>query len=449
MRQPSFLIPDIREMLVPEKKQELMEALQEFHPVDVAEVVVGLSEEEQASFFRLLDKDKQIAVFEELDQEEQAALLTSLTKEHSKELLNAMSADDRVDLLQELPDEIAQRLLESLTESERKLTERLLKYRPKTAGAIMTPEFASVNAHMSVQQALQVLRETAPNKEMIYYVYVTDDHARLIGILSLKDLVLARPEQLIQEICSGYVISVTADQHQEEVTRVIEKYDFLALPVVDEQGKLLGIVTVDDVMDVVKRESTEDIHKMAAIIPHEEEYFKIPIQGLINRRIGWLIAFLLLELVTSGVLRSYRSQLESTVALAFFIPLLLGTGGNAGTQSATLIIRGLATGELGTAQLLRILFREGTVGFLMGGILGILAAIRAYLMVPNFFLSVTIGITLIAILVLATIAGSIFPIILRKLKFDPAVAAGPFIATMIDATALFIYFEIAKAILHI
>ena len=449
MRQPSFLIPDIREMLIPEKKQELSEALLEFHPVDTAEIVVGLTEEEQVTFFRLLDKEQQIAVFEELDQEEQAALLSSLTKEHCRELLNEMSVDNRVDLLQDLPEEIAHRLLTCLSDSERKLTEKLLKYKPKTAGALMTTEFASVNAHMTAAQALQAVRDTALSKETIYYIYVTDDQSRLIGILSLRELVLAKPEQVIQDVASPYVISIAVDQDQEEVAGVMEKYDFIAVPVVDEEGKLLGIVTIDDVVDVIKHESTEDIHKMAAIMPHDEEYWKISHWAMVQKRIGWLVTFLLLEMITSSVLKHYHSAITAVVTLAFFIPTLIGTGGNCGTQSATLVIRGLATRELNVNELLKILWREGRVGFTLGVVLGSLAVLRCYWMSHDLLVSIAVGSAMVVTLVMASVVGSFFPILLHRLKLDPATAAGPFIATVTDVTALFIYFEIAKAILHL
>lgn len=449
MRRPSFLIPDIREMLVPEKQKELQEALEEFHPVDITEIVVGLTPEEQVSFFRLLAKDQQIAVFEELDQEEQSALLSNLTKEHCHELLNDMSTDNRVDLLQDLPEEIASRLLGCLSESERKLTEKLLKYKPNTAGAIMTTELASVRGHMTAEQSLQLIRDTALLKETIYYLYVTDDQNHLIGILSLRDLVVAKPEQLIQDVASPYVISVTVDQDQEEVAKVMEKYDFIAVPVVDEEGKLQGIITIDDVVDVMKKESTEDIHKMAAIIPHEEAYLDVSPWSMIQKRIGWLVVFLLLEMVTGTVLKNYQSSLDAVVALAFFIPLLIGTGGNAGTQSATLVIRGLATGELKVTHLMKIIGREGLIGLALGAVLGILAGLRSYWMAGDPLLAVAVSSAMVATLVMATVTGALFPVLLHRLKLDPAVAAGPFIASIVDVTALLIYFEIARAILHL
>jgi len=448
MRQPSFLIPDIRELLAPERREELIEALRDFHPADIAEILIGLEEEEQSLLFHLIDKEEQGVVFEEFDQGEQAVLLMSLSKEHSKELIKAMSADNRVDLLQDLPQEIAQRLLESLSESERRLTEKLLKFRPKTAGAIMTPEFASVLANLTSGEALQVLRKTARSKETIYYIYVTDEQRRLTGILSLRELVLAEPEQLIHEVASPNVISVTVDQDQEEVAHVMEKYDFIAVPVIDEEGKLQGIITIDDVVDVMREESTEDIQKMAAIIPHQEEYLKVSIRSMIRKRIVWLMVFLLLAMITTNILRSYQTTLDSLVMLAFFIPLLIGTGGNAGTQSATLIIRGLATGDLDPNQLFRILWRESLIGISLGAVLGIVAGIRCYWMSGSVLVASVVGFTMVATLIMATVTGAFFPIIAHRLKVDPAVAAGPFIATIVDVTALIIYFEIAKVILQ-
>ncbi len=449
MRQPSFLIPDIREMLVPEKQKELQEALEEFHPVDIAEIVVGLTPEEQVSFFRLLAKEQQIAVFEELDQEEQSVLLSSLTKEHCHELLNDMSTDNRVDLLQDLPEEIAGRLLGCLSESERKLTEKLLKYKPNTAGAIMTTELASVRGHMTAEQSLQLIRDTALLKETIYYLYVTDDQNHLIGILSLRDLVVAKPEQLIQDVASPYVISVTVDQDQEEVAKVMGKYDFIAVPVVDEEGKLQGIITIDDVVDVMRKESTEDIHKMAAIMPHEEEYLDVSPWSMVQKRIGWLVVFLFLEMITGNVLRNYQTTIDAVVVLVFFIPLLIGTGGNAGTQSATLIIRGLATGELKPNRIFKVIWKEGFVGLVMGLALGCLAGLRTYWISGDILIAGAVSCAMVVTLVMATITGSLFPILLYRLKLDPAVAAGPFIASIVDVTALLIYFEIARAILHL
>ena len=449
MKRQGFLTPEIRQLLKKRRIEEMKAALKDLHPVDIASILTNLKDEETIVVFRLLPQELALETFNELDEEEQSSILSLLGKNYAATVLNEMAPDERADLFEELPEEIIERFLPLMSPAERSDVEKLLKEKEHSAGSIMTTEYASLKPNLTIAEALKNIRQMAPNKETIYYLYVVDNEEKLVGVVSLKDLVLGEPSQKIVEIMHPEVISVKENQDQEEVAHLIAKYNFLAMPVVDKKNKLSGIVTVDDTIDIIKEENTEDIHKMAAMEAPEEEYFKSNFFTLARKRILWLIALLIAQTFTGNILKGYSHALEAMVALAYFIPLLIGTGGNAGTQSSATIIRGLATGEISLKHIFRVMRREIGLGLVLGAILGLFGFGRAVLTEGNVLLGLTVGIGLAATITVATITGAFLPLLLRRMRIDPAVAAGPFISTAIDLTGLIIYFQIAKFLLHI
>ncbi len=449
MRRQGLLTPEIMQLLEKKRVEEVKTILKDLHPVDIASILTNLDDEETVVVFRLLPRELALDSFNELDEEEQASLLSLLGKNYAATVLNEMAPDERADLFEELPEEIIERFLPLMSSEERSNVEKLLQEKHNSAGSIMTTEYASLKPNLTIAEALENIRRMAPKKETIYYLYVEDEEGKPIGVVSLKDLVLGEPAQKISEIMHPEVISVRENQDQEEVARLIAKYNFLAMPVVNQKGKLCGIVTVDDSMDIIKEENTEDIHKMAAIEAPEEEYFKSSFFTLARKRVLWLIGLLIAETFTSNILKGYSHALESLVALAFFIPMLIDTAGNAGTQSASIVIRGLATREFSFSHIFRILKREILIGLILGSVIGIFGMARAFWMQKNPLLSIVVGLALVITITLATISGALFPLLLRKIKLDPAVAAGPFITTVSDIAGLIIYFQIAKFLLHI
>ena len=449
MRHPSIMIPEIKELLKSNSREELNEAMQEMHPADTADALFNLETKEQVALISRIDKKQMLEVFNELDEYEQFELLDKLEKELSSYLLNEMSPDERADLLSSLPDDVANKFLNLMSETERKDVEKLLKYPANSAGSIMTTEYIALTPELRVSEASELIRQAAPKKETIYYSYVTDQENRLIGFVSLKDIFMAREDLPIKKIMHKRVIKAGAFQDQEEIAKAVHKYNLLALPVVDKDRKLVGIVTVDDILDVVKDENTEDFYKMAAMLAPEDAYFETGFFTLVRRRLVWLLILLIAVTFTGQILKNYTFALEAIVALAFFIPMLLDTAGNAGTQSSTIVIRGLATGEIGINQVFRVIRRELWMGLVLGGVLGLFGLLRAFFLDGNPFLGLTVGLALAGSIVMATVTGAFLPLLLKKFKIDPAVAAGPFITTIVDITGLIIYFEIAKILLHL
>lgn len=448
MKRQTLLTPTVRELLT-SNKEELRQTLKDLHPADIAEMMPDLKKDEQLQLFGLLEKDKAQQVFENLEEEEEAALLKHLEKEEVKQILTQMPPDEKADLFGKLPDNIVAKLFQLLSEEERLNLRKLLAYPEGSAGAIMTTEYVSFKPDLTASEAIKQIRKIAPRKETIYFTYITDDLGKLLGFVSLKDIVLARPDQRLKEVMHTNVISANLNQDQEEVAKTIHKYDLLAIPVVDNFNQLQGIVTVDDIMDVMEEENTEDIYKMASIERLDEKYFDASFSTLARKRIIWLTILLFTYTFSTSLLRHYSPTLEFVVALAYFIPMLTGSGGNAGTQTATLIIRGLAVGEIKFKQIFKVLKREIGMGLILGTFLGGLGYIRALTMEKNPTFSLIIGIALICTITTATLTGALLPLLLRKLKLDPAIAAGPFLTTIVDLTALIIYFEIAKLLLSL
>lgn len=415
---------------------------------DIAEAIEGLPEAMHALAFRLLSKQEAIEVYEHLDYSVQERLIEELRSQEVLDIVDKMSPDDRARLFDELPAKIVNRLLEQLSPNERQATSQLLGYEAGTAGRIMTPELISLKENFTVAETLERIRRLANASEMIYYLYVTDGARRLTGILSLRQLVTSQPEQKIGDVMNREPVFLYTDTDQEEVARLIQRYDFLAVPVVDRERRLVGIVTVDDVIDILQEETTEDIYTLGGGVQSGgDNYFQLDLISVARKRVVWLLVLLVTNTVTGTIIRSQEDILAKVVSLAAFIPLLTGTGGNVGAQSSTVVIRGMNTDEIRAMGPLQVIVREGLAGALLGGILGTIATVWAFLLQNNLEVAIAVGISLVAISILASVSGSALPFLFRILRLDPALMSAPFITTAVDVLGVLIYFSLARVIL--
>ena len=422
--------------------------LQPVQEVDAAEAIGSLPRTLQALAFRLLPKDEAIAVYEYLPVDVQQSLLERLRSGEVLELVEQMSPDDRVRLFDELPAKVVRRLQAELSPAERRVTAQLLGYEAETAGRLMTTEFIDLKEFHSVGQALEIVRRRARDTETIYALYVTDASRHLTGILSLRDLVVADPEARIGDVMTREVISVSTDTDQEEVARAIQRYDFLAIPVVDREQRLVGIVTVDDVIDVIEQEATRDLYAAGAVqASDEDDYFRSNLFTVARRRVVWLLVLLLANSGTSAVIAGQQSVLERLVLLAAFIPLLIGTGGNVGAQSSTVVIRGLSTQRIHQLGLGRAVAREALAGALLGLLLACVVFPWAWWMGGGLLVAAAVGVSLLAISTLAATAGAVLPLLFNRMGLDPALMSAPFITTAVDVLGVFIYLQTARGLL--
>ncbi|MBI4007957.1 MAG: magnesium transporter [Planctomycetes bacterium] len=441
--------PEIKELIEKKELKELSVFLRNLHPADTVDILRELEPADKVMAFRLLSKDKTAAIFSMFEIEEQEELLKHFAEHRVGEILSEMTPDDRTELLEELPASVVKQLLKLLPPQEREIANVLLNYPPSSAGRIMTPEYVDLKEDMAVSEALDHIRRTAPDKETIYTCYVIDKTRKLIGVASLKDIILAQPQQKTEEIMKEMVHYVKTTDDQEVVANMFQKYDLLSLPVVDSENRLVGIITVDDVLDVVQEEATEDFLKMGAVQLTEEEYLRTGFFRLAGKRIVWLVVLLILNFFTASVLQSYAALMSSLIALAFFIPMLTGAGGNTGSQAATLIIRSLATGNLSLRHWWRVLGREILMGVALGSILSLVAGGRVFFSVHDIGIAVVVGVSIIAVIVTGNLAGALLPLFFRLIKLDPAVVSAPLITSIVDVAGLFIYFEITRRLLHI
>lgn len=416
-------------------------------PVDIAEAIEGLPESSQLIAFRLLSKAEAIEVYEYLNTDVQQALIQEFKRQEVLDIVDKMSPDDRAKMFDELPAKVVRRLLSQLSPKERQATAILLGYGEDTAGRIMTPEYISLKENLTVSQTLERIRSLANASEVVYYLYVTDASRQLTGIVSLRDLVIAAPDTTLAEIMTRDVVFVHTDTDQEEVARTIQRYDILALPVVDSEERLVGVVTVDDVIDIIEREATEDIYALGGVQSDGDNYFQTNLVTVARRRVVWLFVLLLTNTVTGAIIRSQEALLQEAVILAAFIPLLTGTGGNVGAQSSTVVIRGLNTDEIQNMGAGKVVFREAAAGILLGLILGTMATIWAYFLQGSLAVAMSVGVSLVAIALLASVAGSALPFLFRSLGLDPALMSAPFITTAVDVLGVLIYFNVAHTIL--
>lgn len=419
-------------------------------PADIAEAIEGLPEAMRVIIFRLLSKNEAIDVYEHLDTGIQQDLLQQFKRQEVLNIVENMSPDDRARLFEELPAKVVRRLRAELSPSEWHSTALLLGYEADRAGRIMTPEYISLKETYTVAQTLERIRALAPVTEIVYYLYVTNSARRLTGIVSLRDLVISHPEQTIQEIMTTDAVWVHTDTDQEEVARIIQRYDFLAVPVVDSEERLVGVITVDDVIDILEQETTEDIYALGGVQSDgDNNYFQTNLLTVARRRVLWLLVLLITNTVTGTIINSQKDILEKVVVLAAFIPLLTGTGGNVGAQSSTVVIRGLNTDEIRLLGPFQVIWREALAGALLGFILGTMATVWAYLLQGNLPVALAVGSSLVAISILASVSGSSLPFLFRSFGLDPALMSAPFITTAVDVLGVLIYFTLARSILSL
>jgi magnesium transporter len=426
------------------------ECLKERHPADIAEYLEGgdFSPLEIVETLVKVGNHKALEAFEQLSLEVQEACLEAGNTRTMLTFIENMEPDDRVDLLKAVDADISEAIMPLIAQAERNEIRRLWNYEEGTAGAVMTTEYATLAGGITVRDALEKLRLQAPNKETIYYVYITDAERHLLGIISLRDLIMSKPQALLRDVMQEKVIAVHHELDVEEAAAQIQKYDFLAMPVVDRENRLLGIITVDDVIDIIEAENTEDFQRISAVVPFEEEYFRRPMPRLFWSRFCWLAILLFTSLLSTTIMEWNAGALNNMMALAFFIPMVIGTCGNAATQSATMVVRALALDEVSPGDFLRVFGRELWMGVALGAALGLMAYFRVFLQDSNFMLAAIVGSALLATLLVANLGGALIPLLLKKIRLDPALTAGPLMATVIDAVGITVYFQIAVAIMR-
>ncbi|HZK19986.1 MAG TPA: magnesium transporter [Treponemataceae bacterium] len=418
--------------------------------VDIATFFEEINHNTLLLIFRILPKDLAVDVFSYLPNDLQKYIIESSSDEEIKTILDKLFFDDTIDFIEEMPANIVKKILLNTNEETRKLINQFLAYSEYSAGSLMTIEYVDLSKEMTVGQALQRIKKTAIDKKTIETCYVLDDNRILVGITTLRKLILSEESALVKDIMISDFIVLNTNDHQEEVATLFKKYDYVVMPVVDSENRLVGIVTVDDVIDAIDQENTEDFQKMAAMQPSEKKYLKTNAFVLAKHRFPWLLFLMLSATFTGGIIMRYENALQSVLILTSFIPMLMDTGGNAGSQSSTLIIRGIALGEIRTRDTLKVLWKELQVSFLLGFILGLVNFIRIYLVKKvSLGVSITVCVTLFFTIIMAKTIGGILPILAKKIKLDPALMASPIITTIVDAGSLMLYFFIATKLLRL
>ena len=416
--------------------------------VDIASLLSTLSDKELALAFRLIPKDKAAEVFSNMDTSMQTYLVTMFTEKELKELLDDLYMDDTVDMLEELPANLVKRILATVSASDRSMINQLLNYPEDSAGSIMTTEYVDLREEMTVGQAMAHIKKTGIHKETIYTCYITE-RRKLVGIVSAKDLMTTDDDVPIKDLMETEIISVYTHADQEQVAQLFTKYDLLALPVIDQDGRMVGIVTFDDAMDVMVDEATEDITKMAAINPSEKTYFETSVLQHAKNRIPWLLILMFTSIITGTIITRYENAFAAIPLLVSFIPMLMDTGGNCGSQSATLIIRGIALDEIRFTDLFKVMFKEFRISLIVGAFLAVANGVRIFIQYHNPGLAVVIACSLMGTVIMAKLVGCILPLLAKKVNLDPAIMASPLITTLVDTFSILIYFNIATILFHL
>lgn len=417
--------------------------------IDVASFIESLPSEQALIVFRTLSKDVAAEIFANLANEQKEHLIDAITDEELQQLMRGLMIDDAVDMLGELPANLVNRILRHTSNDVRNLINQFLLYPEFSAGSIMTAEFVQLKKELTVKQAIDHIRQVGEDKETIYTCYVTTQNRKLEGIVTVRSLLLSADNQVVENLMDPNFISVNTTDDQELVAELIKRYDLLSIPVVDHENRLVGIITVDDIIDVIEEENTEDFQKMGAMIPSDKPYLKTGVFELAKNRIAWLMILLVSGMITGGILSRFEDAFLVLPILVSFIPMLTDTGGNAGSQSSTLIIRGMAINEISIKDTAKVLYKEICVALIVGLILAFLTALRVYFLGHGIMVALTVGISLYLTVILAKAIGSTLPMIAKLTKMDPAIMAAPLITTVVDAFSLIIYFSIAQKLLHI
>ena len=443
------LEPQVREALEADQLVSLKEVLAEQHPADIAMVLERLDSDQQYQVFELLEPEIQAEVLNEVGSEATREILTHMTVEAVGDLLDSLPMDDAVEILTEDVPERQEELLAAMGSEDAAEVTRLMQYPPQSAGLLMTERYVRISQDMTAAQALNHIRQVDREVETVTDLYVLDAHKKLIGVTSLRAIITSPPQAQIKDFMATQLVTVAPDDDQEIVARRVAHYDFLAIPVVDENGILLGIITVDDIIDVLVEENTEDILRFGGVEGHmsDQPYFTIPLFRVLRNRFGWLLLLLVADTLTGTVLRLFNAQLAAVVQLSFYIPLLIGTGGNTGSQTVSTIIRGLAIHDIRFGDIFRVLRREFLGGLLLGIGLSVVAGLRAYSWDGDIQLALVVSIAIITICTWANVMGSLIPMVAHRVGIDAAVVSAPMISTLVDATGLFIYLGIATLLL--
>lgn len=441
-------IEKIEELIEEKEYVRANEALSTMNEADVTEILAACDPYKTLLLFRMLPKRLAAEVFSRFTPEQQLDIVSSVTSEELKDIVNELYFDDKVDLIEEMPANMVKKILSVTGEKERELINQFLNYPEDSAGSLMTIEYVDLKKHMTVRQALDRIKKTGMNKETIYTCYVTDAERRLEGIVSLRTLVTSDEDLVIGDIMEPDIVRVNTHDDQETVAHSFKKYGYLALPVIDNENRLTGIITVDDIIDIMEQEATEDFQRMAAMSPSEEAYLSTGVFAMAWQRLPWLLILMVSATFTGRIMGRYENILTQAVVLSAFIPMLMDTGGNSGSQSSTLVIRGLALGDITTRDWWKVIWKEMSVSFLVGVALALTNFVRLLLLEKiETPIALTVSITIVVTVMAAKIVGGVMPLIAKLLKIDPAIMAGPLITTIVDALALMVYFVAATALL--
>ncbi|MBQ7794247.1 MAG: magnesium transporter [Clostridia bacterium] len=448
------LTETIRLLLEEKKYSTLRDILTTMKPYDIAAVFEELQDEKTPILFRILPKELAAETFVEMDDDTQEFLIHGFSDSELKEVVDELFVDDAVDLIEEMPANVVKRILRQADKDMRKQINELLKYPEDSAGSIMTTEFIKLLPDMTAEMAIKRIRRTGLDKETIYTCYITNENSTLIGITTVKDLLLSDDDELVRDIMEENVIAVHTLDDQEKVAQMFSNYNFLALPVVDKESRLVGIVTIDDAIDVIQEEATEDIEKMAAVLPSDKPYMKTSVWGIYKKRTPWLLVLMLSATFTSAIISSFESALASAIVLSSFIPMITGSGGNAGSQASVSVIRALSLGEIEFKSAFKVLWKELRVSFLCGVTLAAANFIKLMIFdlhgdANALWVALVVSLTLVGTIMMSKVVGSMLPLLASKVGFDPAVMANPLISTVCDSLSLLIYFAIATSILGI
>ena len=446
----------IDELIKNKRMTKLRNLLDDINSADFPALFEELNQEEIAIIYRLLPKEKAAEVFAELDPDIQERLINLLTDKELKSVVEDLFMDDTVDLIEEMPANVVKRILKTIKAEDRKKINELLNFPEDSAGSIMTIEYVELKENMTIEEAFKIIKETGIKKETVYNCYVTDNKKKLIGSVDIKEMLISERDTKVKDILDDNVISVLTTEDKEEVAKLFDKYNFVALPVIDKENRLVGIVTIDDAIDVLQDENTEDFEKMAAIVPNEDTYFKTKAIVHAKNRIVWLLVLMLSSTFTGLIIEKFQTAIAAVPLLATFMTMISGTGGNCGAQSSTLIIRGLVLNEIKFSDIFKAIWKEFRVALIVGVILATVTGLRIYLQYKGTLgldetlkLAEVVGITLILTAIIAEFMGCVLPMAAKKLKLDPAIMASPLITTIVDLCSMLVFFNVATSILKI
>lgn len=442
-------IEEVKDLLENKKFNMLKNELKEMNSADIPSLLEELDKESVVKVFRILSKEQAGDAFSYMEPDMKEKLIHDLTDAELRNVMDELFMDDTVDLIEEMPSNVVKRILKAVNKDDRKTINELLQYPEDSAGSIMTTEFVDLKENMTVEEALERIRTIGLDSETIYNCYVLNKNRVLLGIVNIKEILISKPGSIIKDLMATNIISVNTMEDQEEVTKVFDKYDYFALPVVDNENRLVGIITVDDAINVIQDEVAEDFEKMAAMSPTEDGYFGTSVFKHAKNRIVWLLILMLSAAVTGAIITRYEQAFATVPLLVAFIPMIMGTGGNCGSQSSTLIIRGLATDEIELKDVFKALWKELRVSLMVGVVLAFVNGIRIMLQYQDIQLAIVIGLTLIATVILAKALGCLLPLLAKKLRLDPAIMASPLITTLVDIFSILVYFQIATGIMGI